>query len=81
MSEDWTPTKGDVLEAWVAHQAHDQPTALDLVDAYDSFNRWLATEKAKWQADERERIAQALARELGDGRAADIAREKGSDDE
>lgn len=48
---EYTPTTGDVLEAWVAHQGHDQLTALDLVDGYDSFNRWLAAEKAKWQAE------------------------------
>lgn len=46
MSDDWTPTTGDVLEAWAARQTHDQPTALDLVDAYDSFNRWLAAHDA-----------------------------------
>ena len=50
MSE-YTPTKYEVLEAWVAHTSHDLPTAYDLVEAGESFNRWLATEKAKWQAE------------------------------
>ena len=49
MSE-YTPTKYEVLEAWVAHTSHDHPTAYDLVEAGESFNRWLAAEKAKWQA-------------------------------
>ena len=68
-----TPTRGDVLEAWVAHQGHDQLTALDLVDGYDSFNRWLAAEKAKWQAEERERIAEALERRVIDNPTGDVA--------
>lgn len=46
-----TPTKYEVLEAWVAHTSHDLPTAYDLVEAGESFNRWLAAEKAKWQAE------------------------------
>lgn len=46
-----TPTKYEVLEAWVAHTSHDQPTAYDLVEAYESFNRWLAAHDRQVQAE------------------------------
>jgi len=50
MSE-YTPTKYEVLEAWVAHTSHDQPTAYDLVEASESFNRWLAAHDRQVQAE------------------------------
>lgn len=45
MSE-YTPTTGEVIEAWVAHNTPDLPTGFDLVAAYDSFNLWLAEHDA-----------------------------------
>lgn len=66
MSE-YTPTTEEVLEAWVAHTSHDHPTAYDIVEASESFNRWLAAEKVKWQAEAWERgYMFAFAQERGD---------------
>lgn len=72
MSE-YTPTKYEVLEAWVAHTSHDHPTAYDLVEAGESFNRWLAAEKAKWQAEALDQVradirAEAMIRTYSDPR-------------
>ena len=50
MSE-YTPTTNEVLEAWAAQQSHDQPTALDLVEAYESFKRWIADHDARVLAE------------------------------
>lgn len=55
MSDCYTPTDGEVLEAWAAHNTPDLPTALDLVGAYDAFKRWLAEHDAKVRAEEREK--------------------------
>jgi len=57
MSDCYTPTDGEVLEAWTAHNTPDLPTALDLVGAYDAFKRWLTEHDAKVRADEREKCA------------------------
>lgn len=46
MSDCYTPTDGEVLEAWAVHNTPDLPTALDLVAAYDAFKRWLAEHDA-----------------------------------
>lgn len=51
MSDCYTPTDGEVLEAWAAHNTPDLPTALDLVGAYDAFKRWLAEHDAKVRAE------------------------------
>lgn len=51
MSDCYTPTDGEVLEAWAAHNTPDLPTALDLVEAYDAFKRWLAEHDAQVRAD------------------------------
>lgn len=58
MAEPYTPTKYEVLEAWVAHTSHDQPTAYDLVEAGESFNRWLAQHEAAIRRDQIEKDAQ-----------------------
>lgn len=51
MSDCYTPTDGEVMEAWAAHNTPDLPTALDLVGAYDAFKRWLAEHDAKVRAE------------------------------
>lgn len=61
----YTPSEADVLEAWVVHVSHDQPTALDLVNAYESFKRFIARVQAEAQVEAlRDAAVQAEAREV-----------------
>lgn len=59
---DYTPSTDAVTAAWVAASATHKP---------EHITRLIESVRA----EERERIARNIARELGEGRAADLARE------
>jgi len=81
---DHTPSTDEVGEAYIQMRVRESGAStpderiLASVDALPEWERWLAAHDATVRADHergvRERIAQDIVRELGEGRAADIVR-------